>query len=218
MTKAPWELTRDMFLSETEVDRLLAFLRQRMKSATAAEKAEAATDEVIIQSLIFSGLRNTEFCRLELKDTIVGTGRSIFEVRASRGEDRTVHVPRTLSSLIRRYADEIRPLIISESIDDEDLAQPLVLNERGRPYERTALYRRVVRILTAAGFGERASVQLLRHTYGVLGYKRSGGNLLFLQRQLGHVHPMVTSIYAEFVDEDYGQLADIVGGKRRSRN
>ena len=89
---------------------------------------------------------------------------------------------------------------------------PLVLNERGKPYERTGLYRRVVRILTEAGLGSRASVQLLRHTYGYLAYKRSGGNLLFVQRQLGHAHPLVTSIYAQFVDEPYARLADAVGG------
>ncbi len=76
--------------------------------------------------------------------------------------------------------------------------------------ERTGLYRRVVRILTTAGLGDRASVQLLRHTYGYLAYKRSGGNLLFVQRQLGHAHPMVTSIYAQFVEESYEAIAEMV--------
>ena len=69
----------------------------------------------------------------------------------------------------------------------------------------------MVRILDAVGLGDRASVQLLRHTYGYLGYKRSGGNLLFVQRQLGHAHPMVTSVYAQFVDESYAEIANRVG-------
>ena len=60
----------------------------------------------------------------------------------------------------------------------------------------------------AAGLGERASVQLLRHTYGYLAYKRTGGSLLFVQRQLGHAHPMVTAIYAQFVDESPTALAE----------
>ena len=81
-------------------------------------------------------------------------------------------------------------------------------NERGKAYERTALYRRVVRILTDAGLGDRASVQLLRHTYGYLAFKQTGGNLLFLQKQLGHAHPMVTAVYAEFVDFPLDRLAD----------
>jgi hypothetical protein len=68
----------------------------------------------------------------------------------------------------------------------------------------------VVRILTEAGLGDRASVQLLRHTYGYLAYLRTGGNLLFTQRQLGHAHPIVTSIYAQFVPESYSQLAEML--------
>jgi integrase/recombinase XerD len=87
-----------------------------------------------------------------------------------------------------------------------------VFHERRRPFERTGMYRRVVRILTAAGLGERASVQLLRHTYGYLAYLRTGGNLLFIQRQLGHAHPMVTSIYAQFVEESYAEMAERVFG------
>jgi integrase len=53
-------------------------------------------------------------------------------------------------------------------------------------------------------------VQLLRHTYGYLAYRNTGGNLLFVQRQLGHAHPMVTAIYAEFVAESYADLANRV--------
>lgn len=171
------------------------------------------TNELLVNSLIFSGLRNSEFCRLRLSETVLGTGESSFRVRERRGGIRTVFVPDFVSEMIRHYAMAFRSWRISQEIDPDDLSCELLLNSRGRPYERTGLYRRIVKILTAAGFGDRASVQFLRHTYGFLGYQRSGGNLLFLQKQMGHVHPMVTSVYAEFVDEDYGQLANVVGGQ-----
>jgi integrase len=74
----------------------------------------------------------------------------------------------------------------------------------------------VVKVLTEAGLGDRASVQLLRHTYGYLAYLRTGGNLLFVQRQLGHAHPRITSVYAKFVDESYPDLAErLVPGERQ---
>jgi len=133
-------------------------------------------------------------------------------VRGTPREDRTVFVPRELSRIVRRYVSEIRPRCLGAGQSPKDMSLPLVVNERGRPYERTGLYRRVVRVLGEAGLGARASVQLLRHTYGYLAYKRSGGNLLFVQRQLGHAHPAVTSIYAQFVAEPYSKLADAVGG------
>src|SRR5262249_29408742 len=133
-----------------------------------------------------------------------------FHVRGTPREDRTVFIPGRLAELLREYMADTRPQCLPEGVDRRDRSQPLVFNERGRPYERTALYRRVVRTLTAAGLKQRAKVQLLRHTYGYLAYLRTGGNLLFVQRQLGHAHPMVTVIYAEFVEESYADMANAI--------
>jgi integrase/recombinase XerD len=207
MIRFPWQITRQMFLSEDEVDSLLAHIARAVRRAKPGDFGPRV-DEVTIRSLLFSGLRNSEFCGLTLKNTAIGTGQSLFQVRGTPREDRDVFVPAELSDLIRRFATEVRPHPLPDGVPPRDLSQPLVVNDRGRPYERTGLYRRVVRILTEAGLQERASVQLLRHTYGYLAYKRSGGNLLFVQRQLGHSHPLVTSIYAQFVDEPYAEMAD----------
>jgi len=210
MPREPWQITREMFLSEGEVDLLLPHLAAAVRRAPADDFAPRV-DELIVHSLLFSGLRNSEFCRLTLADTVIGTGESVFLVRGTPREDRTVFVPRELSRMVRRYISEVRPRCLVAGQSPKDVSLPLVANERGRAYERTGLYRRVVRVLGEAGLGARASVQLLRHTYGYLAYKRSEGNLLFVQRQLGHSHPAVTSIYAQFVDEPYSKLADAVG-------
>src|SRR5260370_1386270 len=159
MIKLPWQITRQMFLSEDEIDGLLRHLSRHVRRA-GRESVASQVDEIIVRSLLFSGLRNSEFCGLTLKNTIVGTGESVFLVRGTPREDRTVYVPAELSGLIRRFVIEIRPNCLPAGTSPNDLAMPLVLNERGRPYERTGLYRRVVRILTQAGLKERASVQL----------------------------------------------------------
>jgi integrase len=207
----PWKITRQMFLSTAEIDSLRAHLALRVSEAPRAEQIAAVVDRVIVESLLFSGLRNSEFCRLTRADVDLGKAAPAFHVRGTPREDRTVYIPRQLAALLREFVAETRPACLPEGIGSRDLSQPLVLNERGRPYERTGLYRRVVRILTDAGLGSRASVQLLRHTYGYLAYLRTGGNLLFVQRQLGHAHPMVTSVYAAFVDESYPGMANSVG-------
>jgi len=192
-----WTLTEASFLKLEEVSLLLQRIRER-------ERAESShpvflTDRLIVEGLLFSGLRNTEFCSLALGNTVVGRKQSIFVVAGTPKQDRVVHVPDFVSDLVKRYAKEVRPGLLREEFSPDDPAVPLLLNERGRPYERTALYRRVLRILADVGFGARASVQLLRHTYGFLAYKQTGGNLLFVQQQLGHAHPMVTAVYADFV-------------------
>ena len=207
MNRLPWQITADMFLSADEVARLLGHLRQAAPHR-AKLPPSVALDRLIVEALLFSGLRTSEFCDLTLGDTVIGRGQSVFVVRGRGHTGRTVHVPRRLSLLVRRFARDIRPAFLPANVEPGDLAQPLVFNERRRPYERTGLYRRVRRVLGDAGLGERASVQLLRHTYGYLAYQRSGGNLLFVQRQLGHAHPMVTAVYARLVPESYPAIAE----------
>jgi integrase/recombinase XerD len=206
MARAPWEITREMFLSLEEVDGLLAQVRQREEEGGAG----GFLDRLIVEVMLFSGLRNSEFCRLRLGDAMIGDGGAMLAVAGDEG--RTVHIAGEVGGLIGRYVSTVRPGLLPEGVWENDPEQPLVFHERRRPFERTGMYRRVVRILTAAGLGERASVQLLRHTYGYLAYLRTGGNLLFIQRQLGHAHPMVTSIYAQFVEESYAEMAERVFG------
>ncbi|MEN6495658.1 MAG: site-specific integrase [Thermoguttaceae bacterium] len=205
-----WQLTREMFLSIEEVESLLEHLRAHGREASGRARLSADIDQLVIEGLLFSGLRTTEFCRLTLADTVIGQKQSVFVVTGLRGRDRTVHVPAEVSQLVEQFVRDTRPSLLPEDVDPNDPTQPLIFGERKNPLERTGLYRRVVRVLSAAGLGARASVQLLRHTYGYLAYVRTNGNLLFVQRQLGHAHPMVTSIYAQFVDESYATLAEQV--------
>jgi integrase/recombinase XerD len=206
-----------MFLSESEVARLLRQLRTEPQSADAStgeparHLALAARDRLLIESLLFSGLRNSEVCGLRIADTIVGTRQSVFLVCGTPRQDRTVHVPQSLSLLAQDFVRVHRTNLIRSADELPSAERPLLVNDRGNAFDRTSLYRRVVAILTAAGLGDRASAQLLRHTYGYLAYKRNGGNLLFIQRQMGHAHPMVSSVYAQFVNEDYAEIADRVG-------
>jgi site-specific recombinase XerD len=168
---------------------------------------------LIVELLMFSGLRNSELCRLRVEDSVIGHGESALKVVGTPKQDRMVYIPKATSDLIKQYVAHVRPSLLPDGVGPRDNKQPLILNERGKIYDRTALYRRVVRILTEAGLAERASVQLLRHTYGYLAYKRTGGNLLFVQQQLGHAHPMVTAIYAQFVGHPPANLAELVGGQ-----
>ncbi len=211
MTRDVWAITRDMFLSEDEVAALLQHVRGQIAASDPADTT-AITDSLLVELLLFSGIRNTECCRLTRGCVQSNQGHWWLHIIETSAQTRDVYLPVWLGERIRQYLLEIRPqLLMKSTLDGEAADSPLIVNERGKAYERTGLYRRILRILTAAGLEDRASVQLLRHTYGYLAYKATGGQLLFVQRQLGHAHPMVTAIYARFVDEQPGPAADVVG-------
>jgi integrase/recombinase XerD len=211
------QIANDKILTDSEADRLIDFLHTRVLRARDNFSASAKLDEMIVVALLSSGLRNSEFCSIAVGDTIVGMGASVFEVRRPASRKRTVCVPRRVSSLVEQFVSKVRPRFLPEDVDPDDQTKPLVWNEHRHPFDRTGMYRRVVKILTEAGLGDRANVQLLRHTYGYLAYLRTGGNLLFVQRQLGHAHPATTAIYAKLVDESYPDLAErILPGVRQT--
>lgn len=210
------DIAKDKVLTVDEVTNLVAFLDTRVAKAAVDDEPAAVLDRLIVIALLASGLRNSECCSLLMRETILGKSESVFLVRAEQGRDREVRVPQSVSDLVRQYAETTRPRFVQKGMDPNDLDQPLLLNEHGRPFDRTGLYRRVVRILTEGGLGDRANVQLLRHTYGYLAYLRTGGNLLFVQRQLGHAHPATTVVYAELVPESYANLAERVLPESRS--
>lgn len=213
--RMPWEITREMFLEFDQVQALLAHIRAGAGRSPGRAATLALLDRVVIETPLFSGIRSSELCNLRLADVALATDEPTILVRGQRKEDRTVFIPNPLAELLSTFITHVRPQLLPDDVRPRDPARPLLYNEHRQPYERTGLYRRVVRILTEAGLGDRASVQLLRHTYGYLAYARTGGNLLFVQRQLGHAHPVVTSIYAQFVQESYPDMADMAADPAR---
>ncbi|HEV3004851.1 MAG TPA: site-specific integrase [Pirellulales bacterium] len=220
--QATWEISREMFLAEDEVEGLLRHVRKGTTAAAVHQRDSvrldsARLDRLIVELLLFSGLRNSELCRLTVGDLVGAGSEPALTIRQGGKLDRMVHVPAAIGRLIDDFRQTTRRRYLPPGVDPDDPTQTLVFHERRRPFERTGLYRRVVRILTAAGLENRASVQLLRHTYGYLAYLRTGGNLLFTQRQLGHAHPMVTAIYAQLVPESYSALAEKTAGEMRGK-
>lgn len=212
MPSQPWVIDRDMFLSVDETRDLLDALETA--AASDPDDTSPAVDRVIVETLLLSGIKNSEFCRLTLADVTLSTRAAVpsgeLRVVSSPTERRAVVIPARLAQLLDRFVRDVRPRLKHTAHKPRDTSGPLVPNERGNPFDRTALYRRVVRVLTAHGLAHKAGVQLLRHTYGYLAYRGTGGNLLFVQRQLGHAHPMVTAVYADFVEFDPRALANAV--------
>ena len=207
MPRMPWTITREMFLSSDEVGRLLLHLDRQVRRVSGEAHLSVQFDRLIILTLLYSGIRTSELCGLRLGDI---DKQPALHIRLRSRIVRTVYIPESVHDALTDYIQTIRPHWLPDGTRRDDRTKPIFHHERGRPFERTGLYRRVVRILTEAGLGRRASVQLLRHTYGYLAYRNTGGNLLFVQRQLGHAHPMITSVYSQFVEESYGDLADLV--------
>ena len=149
----------------------------------------------VVSVLLDTGLRASELCHLRLDDLNLATG----EVRVLGGKgakDRVVALGRRSRAVVTRYVHVFR----KAGEFDAGSRAPLFLSYRGRPLAREGLARIVAQI------GERAGVTPLyphrfRHTFGVT-YLRAGGDVLTLQRILGHSTLVMVNHYLHLATSD----------------
>src|SRR5262245_785199 len=108
MPGEPWQITRDMFLSEAEVGRLLRDVRDQSVEAD-PDNLTPHVDRLVIEILLYSGLRPSEFCRLAVQDAVLADEESFLRVTEGAGEKRIVFIPRWLNRDIARYVKSVRP-------------------------------------------------------------------------------------------------------------
>jgi len=58
-TRSAWEISREMFLSEQEIELLLRRVRRQLADLSAAEQRSARLDRLIVEMLLFTGLLET---------------------------------------------------------------------------------------------------------------------------------------------------------------
>ncbi len=155
-----------------------------------ARRPTATRDRAIVTVLLDTGLRASELCALTIADYIKEEGKLI--VRCGKGgRGRQVYLGAAAQralwrSLMRR--PERRP--------DE----PLFVTSEGRPFDRQLLRQLIARLGEHAGIPH-LHPHTLRHTFATE-FLRNGGNLLSLQRLLGHRSLEMVKRYASIAEAD----------------
>ena len=176
------------FLTETEKRRLLKELRSR-------STVVAMRDRIIIELFLGTGIRLQELVDLDVED--VDLDAKHLRVRAKGGVPQVKFLKSNLRSLLRSYLTLRR-----RSGDSECPA--LFLSNRGERLCERQVARRLQYWLKAAGIDKKLSPHALRHTFATHLYSRTG-NILVVQRALGHQDLSTTQVYTHLVD---GELED----------
>lgn len=131
---------------------------------------------LLVLVLADTGLRLGELCGTTVDD--VDLERGTLKVMGKGQRERTVHVGATVQKLLSRYVRYLRPEPISGRV------RSLLLGRDGRPFTLNGAKRVLKRAATQSGV-KRLHAHLLRHTFATH-YLLNGGDLLTLQRLLGH--------------------------------
>lgn len=177
-----------VFLTEREKRQLLKTLRQ-------TDTREARRDRVIIEMFLGTGIRLQELVNLDVDDVdldakhirIVGKG-NVPQVKFLKTD---------LRSLLRGYLAERRRMGVGDTT-------ALFLSNRDTRLTTRQVARRLDTWVGAAGIGKHLGPHALRHTFATHLYAKSG-DILIVQRALGHASLSTTQVYTHLVD---GALED----------
>lgn len=183
--------------TKEEVERLIKAGKTARETVTSnrsrfiAAMPAAKLNEAIILVLLDTGLRTSELSKLTIGNYDEKTGKLFIE--SGKGDkSRIVYLGRSAQRAIWRY--------LSTRVDCNQPERPLFLNYNFRPFSSTSLYQLIRRL------GEKANIRnahphRFRHTFAI-NYLRNGGNVLALQRLLGHSSLQTVNIYAKLAEID----------------
>lgn len=163
------------FFSEEEIEKILS-------AALHCGPATHAT----IKTALYTGLRKGELFGLRWSDVDLERGqifvRRSYRLAPKSGRFRTVPIHPDLSATLRSFRAQS---------DNSELVFP-VRGRMGTPHDMCGLYE----VLEAAGVRKLARPwHAMRHTFASH-YVMNGGNLLALQRMLGHSRFEMTQLYS----------------------
>jgi integrase/recombinase XerD len=178
-----------------EVKRLLRAAEWTMEWSTAfgkptrSKRPTAGRDRAIILTLLDTGLRATELCKLEIRDYNSDEGR-LF-VREGKGDkERFVYMGERAQKAIWRYN-------LKRKTKPTD---PLFATKTKNFLNRDNLRKTLQRIAQSAEV-EDVYTHRFRHTFAIT-FLRNGGNVFELKRILGHEKLETVEIYLELAQVD----------------
>ena len=182
-------------LPTREVEPIAADDQQRLLDACDPRSPLGLRDLAILSVLLDTGLRSSELCRLLVADLDLASGE--VRMRGGKGaRDRTVALGQRARSMVYRYLQLARPWP-----DDPDPdADRVFLTRQRRPFTRYTLGRVLKRLAARAKLAN-IHPHRFRHTFGVT-YLRAGGDVLTLQRILGHTTLVMVNHYLHLSSSD----------------
>lgn len=145
-------------------------------------------DRAMLETFYSSGIRCGELIALDVYD--INFEREVLTVRQGKGnKDRVVPIGTRALTWIRKWTDDIRPDLVTESS-----AQSLFVSKNGKRLGPNYVSNLVKKYLNSIGIEHRGSCHLLRHTAATL-MMENGADLRSLQEFLGHARLNTTQIY-----------------------
>jgi len=146
----------------------------------------------IVYSMLDAGLRASEVTGLNMEGLDLEQGQLL--VRGKGNKERVVPIGSNAQKYLQRYIYHFRPEPVFPEYDK------VFLTSEGKPLTENSIKLFFTRLKVKTGI-KRLHAHLLRHTFATY-YLRNGGDLLSLQKILGHTSLEMVKVYSHLAEAD----------------
>lgn len=154
------------------------------------QRVNGVRDKAIVLTLLDAGLRASELCALTIEDADLSSGRILVQ-HGKGGKGRITYLGNAARRAVWRYLNHR---------GDARQDDPLFVTREDRPLNPDQLGKLFHRLGLRAGVSD-LHPHRLRHSFATE-FLRNGGNLLGLQRLLGHSSLVMVQRYAAIAEAD----------------
>lgn len=159
----------------------------------------ARRDHAILEVFYACGMRVSELATLELNQLHLDAG--FLAVMGKGRKERVVPIGSAAKVALEEYLADVRPVLLK----GRPALPEVFVSRAGKPLDRFALWRLVVRYARKAGLVGKVSPHTLRHSFA--SHLLSGGaDLRVVQELLGHADIATTQIYTHVDRERLQEL------------
>jgi len=181
-------LAPNQYLDDKQLARLLRYVSLEAEEARRWGRKRAVVNNIIVNILVYNGLRADELCKLNIRDLpSYHEKNQIFVCNGKGSISRTIDIPEALAKRLSRFVRLHRKGAKPD--------KPFLVGERGKRLSYRGLYSRIKSIGERTGLPE-LHPHTLRHTFGTRLYNLEH-DLFYVQDQLGHKSTDTTKRYAK---------------------
>lgn len=186
------------FLTQEEVERLLAAPRLGPGQASAGRDPMRLRDQAMLEVLYATGLRVSELVHLIVSDVQLEAG--YLRCLGKGNKERLVPLGRKATAALETYLRAARPRLAKRRPSAH-----LFLSQRGQAMTRQNFWRLLRAYARTAGLRAELTPHVLRHSFATHLLER-GADLRAVQLLLGHADLSTTQIYTHVAQERLKQI------------
>jgi integrase len=198
-----YKITREKFFDLQERKAILKTSEDRANADKTKGRMTWPIRYMLVHLALNSGLRVSEIAKLKIQDVKLSIKAPYIFVRnGKRGKSRDVYIDRELTKHLQEFI--LQKKNWNQSTGPE---APLFSGHGGQHLTTTALYISFKQAVRVAGLRNDLTVHSARHGYATLLYYITK-DLRAVQKQLGHSSLNMTSLYADIMPEENGEIAN----------